>query len=151
MAQAPDAWDYAATDIPSPLTDELEAAQQSKKVRPLACLRVVTSSLRLLQRMAGTFSPAVEAATRATSSLSNNLTPPPSNTCKHRTQADKRARQRAKEKAGKGPAGEAAAGGGGSKGSAAAAAAAAGGGGDSFDAELAAAMAEAAAISSRWV
>jgi hypothetical protein len=32
MAQAPDAWDYSSSDIPSPLTDELEAAQLSKKV-----------------------------------------------------------------------------------------------------------------------
>jgi hypothetical protein len=32
MAQAPDAWDYTVSDIPSPLTDEMEAAQQSKKV-----------------------------------------------------------------------------------------------------------------------
>mgnify|MGYP001811035260 CR=1 FL=1 len=64
------------------------------------------------------------------------------------TQADKRARQKAKEKDRK-PSG-AATPGSSSKGTAAAAAAAAGGaGGDSFDAELAAAMAEAAAISSR--
>lgn len=33
MAVAPDAWDYSASDIPSPITDEMEAAQQSKKVR----------------------------------------------------------------------------------------------------------------------
>jgi hypothetical protein len=33
MAQAPDAWDYSLSDIPSPLTDEMEAAQLSKKVR----------------------------------------------------------------------------------------------------------------------
>lgn len=32
MAQHPDTWDYAAADVPSPLTEEMEAAQQSKKV-----------------------------------------------------------------------------------------------------------------------
>jgi hypothetical protein len=32
MAQSPEAWDYTLSDIPSPLTDEMEAAQQSKKV-----------------------------------------------------------------------------------------------------------------------
>lgn len=64
------------------------------------------------------------------------------------SQADKRARQRAKEKERKDGKEAAAANNGGSKGSSTAAAA---GGDDSFDAELAAAMAEAAAISSRWV
>lgn len=65
-------------------------------------------------------------------------------------QADKRARQRAKEKERKdGKEAAAASNHGGSKGSSKAAAAA--GGNDSFDAELAAAMAEAAAISSRCV
>lgn len=34
MGQQPDAWDYSTSDIPSPLTDEMEATQQSKKVRP---------------------------------------------------------------------------------------------------------------------
>jgi hypothetical protein len=32
MAAQPDAWDYSASDIPSPLTEDMEAAQQSKKV-----------------------------------------------------------------------------------------------------------------------
>jgi hypothetical protein len=31
-AAAPDAWDYDAADIPAALTEQLEAAQQSKKV-----------------------------------------------------------------------------------------------------------------------
>eukprot|EP00878_Enallax_costatus_P044839 GHUV01053598.1.p1 GENE.GHUV01053598.1~~GHUV01053598.1.p1 ORF type:complete len:210 (+),score=105.62 GHUV01053598.1:1-630(+) len=84
MAEQPDAWDYSSSDIPSPLTPEMETAQQSKK-------------------------------------------------------AEKRARQKAKEK--DRTDGKAAAGG-----SSTAAAA-----GDSFDDELAAAMAEAAAISNRWV
>jgi hypothetical protein len=33
MAAEPAAWDYSASDIPSPLTEEMESAQQSKKVR----------------------------------------------------------------------------------------------------------------------
>jgi len=33
MAAAPGAWDWAAAHVPSPLTDELEAAQALKKVR----------------------------------------------------------------------------------------------------------------------
>ena len=68
-------------------------------------------------------------------------------------QADKRARQRAKEKERKEGKTAAAAGGGGGGSSSSKGAAAAGAGAngvDSFDAELAAAMAEAAAISSRW-
>lgn len=32
MAASPDAWDYSSSDIPSPLTQEMEEAQQSKKV-----------------------------------------------------------------------------------------------------------------------
>eukprot|EP00879_Flechtneria_rotunda_P003141 GHRR01003363.1.p1 GENE.GHRR01003363.1~~GHRR01003363.1.p1 ORF type:complete len:736 (+),score=308.17 GHRR01003363.1:278-2485(+) len=86
MAQEPNAWDYSSSDIPSPLTDELEEAQQSRK-------------------------------------------------------AEKRARQKAREKEKQeGRAGTADS----KPGSSSAAAT-----NDSFDAELAAAMAEAAAISSR--
>uniref|UniRef100_A0A383V3M5 VLRF1 domain-containing protein n=1 Tax=Tetradesmus obliquus TaxID=3088 RepID=A0A383V3M5_TETOB len=36
MAAEPDAWDYAAADVPSPLTDEMESAQQSKKAEKKA-------------------------------------------------------------------------------------------------------------------
>lgn len=36
MAEQPDAWDYSSSDIPSPLTQEMETAQQSKKVRGVA-------------------------------------------------------------------------------------------------------------------
>ena len=32
MAKHPDKWDWAAADVPSPLTDEMEAHQEAKKV-----------------------------------------------------------------------------------------------------------------------
>jgi len=46
MAAAPQAWDYSTSDIPSPLTDEMEAAQQSKKVR-LATYTPPTDAVQL--------------------------------------------------------------------------------------------------------
>ncbi|GLC32961.1 hypothetical protein PLESTM_000008700 [Pleodorina starrii] len=39
MAQQPDRWDYAAAGIPSPLTEEMEAAQQAKKAAHKAKLK----------------------------------------------------------------------------------------------------------------
>lgn len=45
MAQEPDAWDYTLSDIPSPLTDEMEAAQLSKKVRRAGVASVADAQL----------------------------------------------------------------------------------------------------------
>ncbi|GIL44599.1 hypothetical protein Vafri_2123 [Volvox africanus] len=39
MAQHPDKWDYAAAGIPSPLTEDMEAAQQAKKAAHKAKLK----------------------------------------------------------------------------------------------------------------
>ena len=37
MAQEPDKWDWAAAGVPSGLTEEMEEAQHSKKVRRTCC------------------------------------------------------------------------------------------------------------------
>lgn len=165
MAQAPDAWDYAASDIPSPLTDELEAAQQSKKVGwrrgrvPVFALLLfdwwhpmLGFGLRSQHACLSSILPAVAAAGYSCLLLARGIGVVTLPLCV--LQADKRARQRAKEKERKEGKQAAASPGAATPGSSSGkgpAAAAAGGAVDSFDAELAAAMAEAAAISSRWV
>jgi hypothetical protein len=144
MAAAPAAWNWAAADVPSPLTDELEAAQASKKVRAVAAVGGMCTSAAGISSVTPTV-------------LSEpSLMWPASALPRACCQADKRARQKAKDaarrdKEGGGSASSVGGGAGGKAAAAGAAAAGGGGGGDSFDDELAAAMAEAAAISSRCV
>jgi hypothetical protein len=43
MAAEPAAWDYSSSDIPSALTEEMESAQQSKKVRTVCIMACCVS------------------------------------------------------------------------------------------------------------
>lgn len=45
MAAAPDRWDWGAAEVPSALTEDLEAAQAAKKVRLCVCVHVCVHTL----------------------------------------------------------------------------------------------------------
>ncbi|GLI65482.1 hypothetical protein VaNZ11_009020 [Volvox africanus] len=52
MAQHPDKWDYAAAGIPSPLTEDMEAAQQAKKAAHKAKLKAMDAERKAAKQAA---------------------------------------------------------------------------------------------------